>query len=101
MSTSIGASRAVITSLEEEPMCRHTMVPSSTHACQNGSQWASWKLGSLRCDGFSENETAWHPFAALRRTSAAIAAGSQIGRSMSRMNRPGALPHHSSMCQSL
>ena len=82
-------------------MCRHTMVPSSTHACQNGSQWASWKLGSLRCDGFSENETAWHPFAALRRTSAAIAAGSQIGRSMSRMNRPGALPHHSSMCQSL
>ncbi len=101
MSTSIGASRAVITSRDDEPMCRHTIVPSSTHACQNGSQCASWKLGSFRCDGFSENETAWQPFAALRRTSAAIASGSQIGGSISGMKRPGAPPHHSSMCQSL
>ena len=36
--TSIGASAAVITSLPDEPMCMHTIVPVSEHACQTGSQ---------------------------------------------------------------
>src|SRR4051794_24785921 len=38
INTSIGASTDVITSLPDEPMCMQTMVPSSEHACQNGSQ---------------------------------------------------------------
>src|SRR4051794_27285326 len=101
MSTSIGASTEVITSDEDDPMCRHTIVPSSTQACQNGSQCASWKLGSLSFSGFSENDTAWHPFAASRCTSAAISSASQIGGIISGMNRPGCVPHHSSTCQSL
>ncbi len=58
MSTSTGASGAVMTSREDDPMCRHTMVSVSTQACQNGSHRASWKLGSLSLDGFSENDTA-------------------------------------------
>jgi hypothetical protein len=35
------------------------------------------------------------------RTSSAISAGSQIGGIASGTKRPGCLPHHSSMCQSL
>src|SRR5947209_6056181 len=56
---SIGASGAVITSCDDEPMCRHTTTFSSLHAVQNGSQWSEWKLGHPNFDGFSENVTAW------------------------------------------
>ena len=89
MSTSIGASGAVITIDDDEPMCMHTIVPSSWQADQNGSQWSEWKLGSFSLAGFSENETAWQPFAAARRTSAAISCGSHIGGRTSGMKRPG------------
>ena len=81
ISTSIGASSTVITSCDDEPMCRHTTVPSSLHACQNGSQCSVWKLGQPSFAGFSENVTAWQPFAATRRTSSAISCGSHIGGS--------------------
>jgi len=43
--TLIGASGDVITNCDDEPMWRQTTVPSSLHACQNGSQWSEWKLG--------------------------------------------------------
>jgi hypothetical protein len=36
--TSIGASGAVITSFEDEPMCMLTIVPSSLHASHTGYQ---------------------------------------------------------------
>lgn len=42
---SIGASGAVITMRELEPMCTHTTVPTSSHAAKNGSQWPEWMLG--------------------------------------------------------
>src|SRR5579885_3584673 len=58
---SIGASGAVITICDDDPMCRHTTTCSSLHACQNGSQWSEWKLGQPSFDGFSENVTAWQP----------------------------------------
>ena len=99
--TSIGASTDVMTSCDDEPMCRQTTVPSSAHAAQNGSQWSLWRLGQPSFSGFSENVTAWQPLAATRRTSSAMSCGSQIGGSASGMNRPGYVPHHSSMCQSL
>ena len=35
---STGASSEVMTTDEDEPICRHTIVFSSLHACQNGSQ---------------------------------------------------------------
>src|SRR5262249_48161467 len=89
INTSIGASGAVITSDDDEPMWRHTIVPSSTHACQNESPGESWQLGSFSFEGFWENENAWHPFAASRCTSAAMSFGSQIGGSPSGMKRPG------------
>src|SRR5581483_6371841 len=101
MSTSIGASCAVMTNDDDEPMCRHTIVSTSEQACQNGSQCSEWKLGSFSFSGFSENETAWQPFSARRRTSAAISSGDQIGGIISGMKRPGWVPHHSSTCQSL
>ena len=101
MSTSIGASGAVIASFPDEPMCMHTTVPSSLHACHNGSQWSVCRLGRPSGTGFSGNVIAWQPFFATRRTSSAIACGSQIGGIASGMKRSGAYPHHSSMCQSL
>src|SRR3954453_13902489 len=78
MRQSIGASGAVITSCEDEPMCRHTTTFSSLHAVQNGSQWAEWKLGQPSFEGFVENVTAFAPIRAVRRPSSASACGSQI-----------------------
>src|SRR5947209_3534091 len=101
INTSIGASGAVITSDDEDPMCRQTIVPRSEQADQKGSQWSLCRLGSLSLAGFSEKDTAWEPMASTRRTSSAMASGSQIGGMASGMNRPGYVPHHSSMCQSL
>src|SRR5215211_7425892 len=90
--TSMGASTDVITSADEEPMCRQTTVPSSEHAFQNGSQYSEWKLGCPSFSGFSEKVTAWHPFLATRRTSSAMRLGSQMGGSDSGMKRPGYVP---------
>ena len=50
---------------------------------------------------FSENVIACAPFLAVRRTSSARTCGSQIAGITHGMNRPGWVPHHSSMCQSL
>ena len=36
--TSTGASSAVTTNFDDEPMCMLTIVPASLHARQNGSQ---------------------------------------------------------------
>ena len=99
--TLIGASIEVITSCDDEPMCRHTIVPSSLHAFQNGSQCSVWKLGQPSFSGFSEKVTAWQPF---------CRDAAHLGRHLVRvpergnasgMKRPGYAPHHSSMCQSL
>ena len=43
--TLIGASSAVTTIFDEDPMCRHTIVFSSEHAFQNGSQCSECRLG--------------------------------------------------------
>ena len=101
MRQSIGASGAVITRADDDPMCMQTTTFSSLQACQNGSQWSLWRLGHPSLDGFSEKVTAWAPFAAVRLTSAARTSGSQIAGSEQGMKRPGCVPHHSSMCQSL
>ena len=45
MSTSIGASSAVITIFDDDPMCTLTTVPSSSHVAKNLSQWPEWMLG--------------------------------------------------------
>src|SRR5579875_308515 len=86
---STGASIEVITTDDDEQMCRHTTVFSSLQACQNGSQWELCKEGYPSFSGFSENVTAWQPFLATRRTAAAIKWGSQIGGSASGIMRPG------------
>src|SRR6516162_5051856 len=61
ISTSMGASSAVITIFDDEPMCTFTTVPSSSQAAKNLSQWPEWMLGYPRCTGFSENVTAKQP----------------------------------------
>src|SRR5689334_17521194 len=101
MSTSIGASSAVITIFDEEPMCTFTTVPSSSQVAKNLSQCPEWMLGCPRCTGFSENVTAKQPLSATRRTSADILSTSHIIGSASGMKRPGYAPHQPSMCQSL
>ena len=58
-------------------------------------------LGHPSLEGFSEKVMAWQPFAAVRRISAAMISGSQMAGSAHGMKRPGWVPHHSSMCQSL
>src|SRR3981189_43408 len=101
INTSIGASFDVMTNSDAEPMCMQTTTFSSLHTCQNGSQWSEWMLGQPSLDGFSEKVTAWAPLAAVRRISAANTSGSQMAGNEQGMNRPGWVPHHSSMCQSL
>src|SRR6266853_2788831 len=101
INTSIGASSAVITIFDDEPMCTFTTVPSSSQVAKNLSQWPEWMLGCPRCTGFSENVTAKQPLSATRRTSAAILSTSHIIGIDSGMKRPGYAPHHDSMCQSL
>src|SRR6476659_10180499 len=101
MSTSIGASSAVITIFDDEPMCTFTAVPSSSHVAKNLSQCPEWMLGCPRCTGFSEDVTAKQPLSATRRTSADILSTSHIIGIDSGMERPGYAPHHDSMCQSL
>src|SRR3954447_23894590 len=98
---SIGASGLVIVIDDEDPMCRHTTTCSSLHASQKGFQWSEWKLGQPSFDGFSEKVTARAPMRAVRRTSSASTCGSQMAGSGHGMKRPGCVPHHSSMCQSL
>ena len=46
MSTSIGASGAVITIFDDEPMCTHTHGAELLAPSKNiGSQWSEWMLG--------------------------------------------------------
>src|SRR5438874_222037 len=101
ISTSIGASSAVMTIFDDEPICTLTTVPSASHVAKNLSQWPECMLGYPRCTGFSENVTAKQLFSATRRTSAAILSTSHIIGIASGMKRPGYAPHHDSMCQSL
>ena len=58
-------------------------------------------VGSPSGAGFSEKQKAVAPFAAQRSISSAASGGSHIGISINGMYRPGALPHHSSIIQSL
>src|SRR5512144_2825494 len=101
INTSIGASSAVMTIRDDDPMCTFTTVPNSSHVAKNGSHRPEWMLGWPRCTGFSENVTAKQPFSATRRTSADIFSTSHIIGIASGMKRPGYAPHHDSMCQSL
>jgi hypothetical protein len=58
-------------------------------------------LGCPKLSGASENAIAVAPLRATRRTSCADSSGDQSAHSGSGMKRPGWLPAHSSMCQSL
>src|SRR5665213_1669999 len=89
ISTSIGASGAVMTSWEDDPMCMHTTTPSSLQAVQNGSQWSECRLGHPSLEGFSEKVTAWAPLPAVLLISAAMTSGSQMAGREHGMNRPG------------
>ena len=55
---SIGASMAVMTSCEDEPMCTQMIVLVSSQAARNGSQWSLCQLGRPSFSGFSEKVTA-------------------------------------------
>ena len=86
---SMGAPGAISICVDDEPMCRQMIVPSSSQAAKNGSQWSPKMCGQPSLNGFSENVTAWQPFFATRCTSSAMSCGSQIGGIDSGMNRPG------------
>ena len=101
MPTDGGASAVVEADFEEDPTWQQSTVPSSEQAAKSGSQWPEWMDGMRSAAGFSENVTAWHPFAASRCTSAAALSTSKSGRMPQGMNRSGWAAHHSSTCQSL
>src|SRR5438309_11702896 len=101
MRTSKGGPSLRPSMVDDEPMWRQITMPSSWQAAKNGSQWSPKIAGQPRALGSSENVTAWQPFLATRWTSSAISWGSQMGGIDRGMKRPGWLPHHSSMCQSL
>src|SRR3954449_6065933 len=94
--TGAGASTEVDADFDDEPTWQHSTVLSSQHAANSGSHSPEWMLGMPRPAGFSENVTAWHPFAASRCTSAAASCTSNSGRIPHGMNRSGCAPHHSS-----
>src|SRR6516164_2052505 len=71
-----GASLEVVGVDPDEPTWRHTTVPVSSHAARNGSQYPVWMDGRPSGSGFSENDTALKPRAALARTSSAATSGS-------------------------
>jgi hypothetical protein len=87
--TSMGASGEVMVSCDEDPMCMHTTTDSSLQARQTGSQCSEWIDGQPSFDGFSLNVSAWQPFWATRRISAAITSGSQMAGIAHGMKRPG------------
>jgi len=51
--TSTGESGEVKTMPADDPMWMHTTVPSSSQACQNGSQYSSCRLGRPSFAGLS------------------------------------------------
>src|SRR5260370_39829731 len=96
-----GASGTVDAAFDDEPTWQHSTVPSSLQAAKSGSQASVWMLGIPIPTGFSENVTAWQPFAASRRTSVAASTASKSGRIPHGMKRPGWAPHHSPTGQAL
>src|SRR3954447_11679583 len=101
MRTSNGEPSLSPSMVDDEPMWRQITMPSSWQAAKNGSQWSVKMLFHPRALGSSENVTALQPFLATWCTSSAISCGSQMGGMLRGMKRPGYVPHHSSMCQSL
>src|SRR5580692_4476841 len=89
MATEAGASGEVEAAFDDEPTWRHSTVPTSEQAANNGSQWPEWIDGMWRAAGFSEKVTARHPLAARRRTSMAALSTSKRGRMPQGMNRSG------------
>ena len=89
MATDGGASGVVPAAFDDEPTWRQSTVPSSRAAANSGSQWPEWIDGIWRAAGFSENVTAWQPFPARRRTSAAALSTSKSGRMPQGMKRSG------------
>ena len=103
MGTISGASGAVVGSELDEPMWVHTGMPVSCSAAKSGSQWrfGSWSDGSPSGAVSSGKVLAFAPFAAQRSTSVAASRPSHNGTMTSGMKRPGEVPHHSSIIQSL
>ena len=100
--TASGASSDVVMVLVPEPMCMHTTVPVSAHACEERVPVARVDARQPEARRAArENATARTPRAALRRTSAAASSASHSGTRHSGMSRPPLPPHHSSTSQSL
>jgi hypothetical protein len=74
---------------DDDPACRQSTVPVSSHAAMNGSQWPVCNDGSPSRSGSSGKDTAVNPFAALARISAAPSSGLSSQGSWSGMIRPG------------
>src|SRR5580692_1466073 len=89
MATDGGASGVVPAAFDDEPTWRQSTVPSSEQAPNRGSQCPEWMEGMWRAAGFSEKVTAWQPFWARRRTSAAALSTSKSGRMPHGMKRSG------------
>src|SRR5579885_1254452 len=103
MIPTIGMSGDVEGSWEDDPRCMQIGISASAAAATTGSQYrfGSWMDGSPSWYGFSLNAIARAPIAAVRSISAAARAGSQSGRMIMGISRSGAVPHHSSIIQSL
>ena len=95
-----GASGDVAGDVPDDPTCRHTTVPVSSHAAMSGSQCPLCNDGSPSMCGASENVIAVNPRSAFRRTSSAPTSGSRRYGICSGIMRPGAYPTQSSSTQS-
>src|SRR4051812_28854335 len=95
-----GASGAVDGDDDDDPTCRQTTVPVSSHACITGSQCPVCSDGRPSFSGASLNDTATNPRSALRRISSAASTGSNIHGSWHGMMRVGYFEYPSSNSQS-
>ena len=99
--TPSGASGDALGSLDDDPMCMHSVTPVSFATESTGSQCPVWMLGSPRRVGSSLKQKARTPRSALRRISATASSTSQSGMMQSGMFIPPEGSHHSSTIQSL
>src|SRR5207249_2308261 len=66
-------------SVDDEPMCMHSVTPVSLHTWNTGSHSPVWMLGSPSRVGSSLKQNARTPRSALRWISAAASCTSHIG----------------------
>ena len=96
-----GESLEIRWKVDDDPMWIDSTILRSLAARNTGSQWPVWMVGRPSGSKFSEKQIERQPLAYTRSISVTASAGSHRGMMASGIRRPGSVPHHSSIIQSL